>query len=117
MRLLSSRLDGRTRAGRRASPVRESLARRAATRHELDQIRAPIAELSERREHLHSTAAGILAPWVAWFDATMAYHRAGFIRSLTRWFPASVLTIEGLGNLSMPRYEPTYAWAARNNCQ
>lgn len=96
----------------RQAAARESLARRAAAQHELDQIKAQIAELSERREHLHSTAAGILASWVAWFDAMAAYHRAGFIRSLTRRFPAPILTIDDPGNLPIPRYEPTHAWVA-----
>lgn len=95
----------------REAAIRKSRRRRADTQREYNRIKAHVAELSERREHLHSTAAGILASWTAWFDALAAYHREGFIRALTRRFPAPVLTIADPGNLPLPRYKPTYAWA------
>lgn len=95
----------------RQAAVRRSRRRNADSQRELNRMKAHVAELSERREHLHSTAAGILASWSAWFDALAAYHREGFIRSLTRRFPAPVLAIADPGSLPMPRYTPTYPWA------
>lgn len=91
--------------------AQEAAGRMSAAQHELDQIKCQVAELSERREHLHTTAAGVLASWVAWFDALTAHHRAGFIRALTRRFPAPVLSIQDPKNLPMPSYKPNHAWA------
>jgi hypothetical protein len=89
----------------------EAAARMSAAQHELDEIKGQVAELSERREHLHTTAAGILASWVARFDALTAHHRSGFIRALTRRFPTPVLSIQDPKNLPMPSYKPNHAWA------
>lgn len=91
--------------------AQEALARRAAAQHKLDEVKGQVAELSERREHLHTTAAGILASWVARFEALSAHHRSGFIRGLTRRFPAPVLSIQDPKNLPMPNYRARHAWA------
>lgn len=96
--------------------TRNEFAQRSSARHktsleQLNQLQQQVAELSQQREHLHSTAAGILDSWIAHFDRLAAYHRQGFVRALTRRFPAPVLTINNPGNLPMPRYRSTHAWA------
>lgn len=95
----------------RQARARDASARFLAAQHELDEIKGQVAELSERREHLHSTAVGILESWVAWFDALAAHHQSGFLRALRRRFPAPVLTIKDPGNLPRPKYAPNHSWA------
>lgn len=90
--------------------IRRQKERRAAALEELNQLQREIAELSQQREHLHSTAAGILSSWIARFDRMAAYHRAGFVRALTRQFFAPRLEVEDPGNLPMPAYRPTHSW-------
>ncbi|GGG58181.1 hypothetical protein GCM10011374_21240 [Kocuria dechangensis] len=85
-------------------------AHRAATLQRLSQLQEEVAELSQQREHLHSTAAGILSSWAARFDKLVAFHRAGFVRALTRRFFRSTLKVEDPGNLPMPSYRPTHGW-------
>ena len=92
--------------------LRQQKERRAAALEELHQLQREVAELSQQREHLHSTAAGVLFSWIARFDRLAAYHRAGFVRALTRRFFAPPLTVKEPGNLPMPSYEPKHAWFA-----
>lgn len=88
-----------------------TLARRIAIRQELDQLQQQVAELLQEREHLHSTAAGILASWVARFNTLVACHRQGYVRTLTRRFFAPSLTVKEPENLPLPSYRPTHPWA------
>lgn len=86
-------------------------ARRAAVQYELDERKTEVAELSERREHLHTTASGILDSWSARFDELVAHHREGFVRRLTRRFPRPRLSVKDVANLPVPRYQPHQPWA------
>lgn len=91
---------------------RRTSARRSAMRQRLEQLQQKVAELSQEREHLHSTAAGILDSWVARFDHLVAYHREGYVRALTRRFFAASLTVKDPQNLPLPSYRPSHPWTA-----
>lgn len=95
----------------RAQTSQRRSAHTRASREQLSRLQLQVAELSQQREHLHSTAAGILDSWIAHFDKLVAHHREGFLKALTRRFPAPVLTIQDPGNLPLPRYQPTHLWA------
>lgn len=94
---------------REAANQRTSV-QRADVLRQLDELQKQVAQLSQQREHLHSTAAGVLTSWVARFDKLVAHHREGFIRALTRRFPSPVLTIKEPANLPMPYYRPAHPW-------
>lgn len=91
---------------------RRTSSRRTAMRQRLDQLQQKVAELSQEREHLHSTAAGILDSWTARFDHLVACHREGYVRALTRRFFAASLTVKDPQNLPLPTYRPSHPWAA-----
>lgn len=95
----------------RMEHARKQAAGYRASLEKLNGLQQQVAELSQQREHLHSSAAGILDLWIAYFDKMAAHHREGFVRALTRRFPSPALTLAEPGNLIMPRYRPSHPWA------
>lgn len=92
--------------------IKQRTAQQEAIRRQLAQLQEQVADLSQRREHLHTTAIGVLASWISRFDGLVSHHQDGFVQGLTRRFPAPRLTVKDPGGFPVPRYRPVHVWAA-----